>query len=336
LAYQPKFNNSSDFSGKIIHAQYWDSAIIHQNKSVVVIGSGATAYTLVPELAKQAKHVTMIQRSPTYVRSESDNPQWLQQIRSNYDSELTIHLAARNESITRQKNQYHICRERPVPMRRILINDVKKELAEDIDIKHFTPTYMPWDQRICTIVNNDFIKCVNTGKVTIETDTIESFTKTGIVLASGTEVQADIVIMATGFETRIIGDVVVRINNNTIDISQLKAYKGSMIEGLPNFGYVFGYASMSWTLKLELTLEYFSKVFDFMTEHNHTACVPIDDCRIQGDSGFIGLSSSFYLRNEAKFPRQGASKPWVNTNNFDDDRTMLLEEPVNDGILKFI
>lgn len=335
-SHHPYIRHYNKFKGKIVHTQYWDDTIDYADKNIAVIGSGATAYTLIPELAKTAKHVTMIQRSPTYVRSENGNPEWLQQIRKSETDELTIHTKAREQSIVLQQNQYHMCKERPVPMKRILINDVKKNLHSDIDIKHFTPNYMPWDQRICAIVDNDFLNKVNEGSVTIETDTINTITEDGIVLDSGKSIDADIIVMATGFETRMFGDVVIRVNGNYVDITKQKAYKGSMIESVPNFGYIFGYASMSWTLKLELALEYFSRVFDYMHENKHAVCVPVDDNNVEGTTGFIGLSANFYLRSEHRFPRQGQSLPWMNTNNLETDKKILTIDPINDGALKFL
>lgn len=220
-------------------------------------------------------------------------------------------------------------------MKRLLINDVKKQLNSNVDIKHFTPSYLPWDQRICKIVDNDFLQSVNTGTVSIETDTIDCFTENSIKLSSGKEIEADVIVMATGFKTRMMGDIKIRVNGIDKDYTKLKAYKGTMIEDLPNLGYIFGYASMSWTLKLELALQFFSRVFDYMNRHNHSVFIPIDEKHIEAGTGFIDLSANFYTRSEDKFPRQGVELPWQNTNNIVVDKDMLTVDPINDGVLKF-
>jgi cation diffusion facilitator CzcD-associated flavoprotein CzcO len=330
----PQFKNSPLFNGKILHTQYWQD-IDYKDKKVVVIGSGATAYTLVPELAKTTEHVTMIQRSPSYVRSEERDPNWLKDIRKELSDPQEIHDKVRLYSIHIQHNQFHTSRQRPEVMKRLLINDVKKQLNPDIDIKHFTPTYMPWDQRICKIIDNDFIQAVNSGSVTIETNGIESFTENTVVLSSGKEVEADIIVMATGFETRMMGDISIKVNDIDKDYTKLKAYKGTMIEDLPNLGYIFGYASMSWTLKLELALAFYSRVFDYMDKNNYSVCIPIDENNIESGTGFIDLNTNFYKRSEDKFPRQGVELPWQNTNNIVVDKTMLVEDPIDDGVLRF-
>jgi cation diffusion facilitator CzcD-associated flavoprotein CzcO len=220
-------------------------------------------------------------------------------------------------------------------MKRLLINDVKKQLNPNVDIKHFTPNYMPWDQRVCKIIDNDFIQTVNSGTVSIETATIESFTENTVVLSSGKEVEADIIVMATGFKTRMMGDISIKVDDTDKDYAKLKAYKGTMIEDLPNLGYIFGYASMSWTLKLELALSFYSRVFDYMDQNNYSVFTPVDDKNIESGTGFIDLNTNFYTRSEDKFPRQGVELPWQNTNNIVVDRTMLLEDPIDDGVLKF-
>jgi cation diffusion facilitator CzcD-associated flavoprotein CzcO len=331
----PFIKNHNSFKGKIIHTQYWDSDIDYTDKKIVVIGSGATAYTLVPELAKTAKHVTMIQRSPSYVRSEERNPEWLKDIRKELSDPQEIHDKVRLYSTHIQHNQFHNSRQRPEVMKRLLINDVKKQLDPTVDIKHFTPNYMPWDQRICKIIDNDFIQTVNSGTVSIETDTIESFTVNTVVLSSGKEVEADIIVMATGFKTRMMGDISIKVDDVDKDYTKLKAYKGTMIEDLPNLGYIFGYASMSWTLKLELALSFYSRVFDYMDKNNYSVFVPFDENTVESGTGFIDLSANFYTRSEDKFPRQGVELPWQNTNNIVVDKTMLLEDPIDDGVLKF-
>jgi cyclohexanone monooxygenase len=194
---------------------------------------------------------------------------------------------------------------------------------------------MPWDQRICKIIDNDFIQTVNSGTVSIETDTIESFTVNTVVLSSGKEVEADIIVMATGFKTRMMGDISIKVDDVDKDYTKLKAYKGTMIEDLPNLGYIFGYASMSWTLKLELALSFYSRVFDYMDKNNYSVFVPFDENTVESGTGFIDLSANFYTRSEDKFPRQGVELPWQNTNNIVVDKTMLLEDPIDDGVLKF-
>lgn len=335
MSHFPFIKNHNEFKGKVIHTQYWDSDLDYKDKKVIVIGSGATAYTLVPELAKSTKHVTMIQRSPSYVRNEPSEPDWLTDIRKEeLDSQVTYDKI-RLYSTHIQHTQFHTSKQRPEAMKRLLINDVKKQLNPEVDMKHFTPNYLPWDQRICKIVDNDFLATVNNGTVSIETDTIDYFTENSIKLSSGKEIEADIIVMATGFKTRMMGDIMIKVNDVVKDYTKLKAYKGTMIEDLPNLGYIFGYASMSWTLKLELALQFYSRVFDYMDQNNYSVFTPVDEKNIDSGTGFIDLSANFYTRSEDKFPRQGVELPWQNTNNIVIDRTMLLEDPINDGVIKF-
>lgn len=325
-SHTPSFKDSQKFKGKIVHTQYWNETDC-TDKNVVIIGSGATAYTLIPELTKSANHVTMIQRSPTYVRSEQREPDWLH--------ELDDRTKARDISIEQQQFYHRTCKERPAGMKRIILNDIKKRLNPDIDMKHFTPEYMPWDQRVCTTVDFDFLDCINNGTASIETDTIESFTETGVMLGSGKSIDADIIVYATGFETRIMGDVSFKVNNVDVDYTKQKVYKGVMLENIPNFGFIFGYASLAWTLKLDLALQYFTRLFNYMEEHKHSECVPIDKENIQGTTGFLDLKSNFYTRNEHMFPRISSDMPWTITNSYDKDKVILLEEEINDGVLHY-
>ena len=323
-SHHPFIKNRDKFLGKTVHTQYWNN-VDYANKNVVVIGSGATAYTLVPELTKAEKHVTVIQRSPTYVRSEQRQPDWLR--------DLDDRTKARDISIEQQQFYHRTCKDRPAGMKRIIINDVKKRLNSDIDIKHFTPNYMPWDQRVCTTVDYDFLDCINNGSASIETDTIESFTETGVLLASGKTIDADIIVYATGFETRIMGDVSIKVNDKYIDYRQQKVYKGVMIENIPNFGFIFGYASLAWTLKVDLALQYFVRLFNYMDNNVYHECMPYDANNIQGTTGFLDLQSNFYKRNEHMFPRVSDSMPWSINNNYNKDKVLLLEDELDDGML---
>ena len=321
-SYSPRFKNLDVFTGSIVHTQHWQD-IDYKDKNIAVIGSGATAYTLIPALVKQSKHVTMIQRSPSYIRLEDSEPTWLDRTQP------------REQSAQQQYQYYTVCKEHPAGMKRKILNEVKRRLDPAVDIKHFTPDYMPWDRRICTIVDNDFINAVNSGSVSVETDTIEEFTATGIQLVSGKLVSADIVVLATGFETRMMGNVVVKVNGIDTKIAERKNYKGVMLEDIPNFGFIFGYNGMSWTLKLDLALTYFDRVFEHMDKNNYTVFTPIDTEQIPGDTGFLDSKINFYLRNETQFPRQTSSLPWMNTNNYITDQAVLTHDAVDDGILQW-
>lgn len=322
-AHTPRFDNLDAFTGYLVHTQYWPKDINYQDKTVAVIGSGATAYTLIPELVKQAKHVTMIQRSPSYIRLEDSEPKWLDRTQ------------AREQSAQQQYQYYNVCKEHPAGMKRKILNEVKRRLDSSVDMKHFTPDYMPWDRRICTIVDDDFINAVNSGSVSVETDTITNFTATGIQLASGKLVEADIVVYATGFETRMMGNVDVTVNGVETKIAESKNYKGVMLEGIPNFGFIFGYNGMSWTLKLDLVLTYFDRVFEHMDNNNYKMFVPVDAQHVLGGPGFLDSKINFYLRNETQFPRQTSSLPWMNTNNYITDHTVLTQDSVDDGVLRW-
>lgn len=332
IAHTPVIENSHLFEGIITHTQFWED-IDYKDKKVVVIGSGATAFSIVPELAKNS-NVTMIQRSPTYLRTESSEPKWLSDIKQSSTSSMEVHTRAREHSKNFQYESVNRCISRPDAMKRILIKDVERKLNPKIDIKHFTPNYSPWAQRLCTIVDDDFIGAVNKG-VNIETDSIKHFTKNSVVLSSGKEISADIIVYATGFETQMNGAIKIIVDGSEKYFGEQLVYKSVMIEDLPNFGFIFGYTKMSWTLKLELALQYYIRVLKYMNDNDYTVCVPINECGIEKTSGFLDLDTNFYLRNEYMFPRISTSLPWTNTNDIVVDKTLLTEEDVNDGILRF-
>lgn len=328
-AHIPQFKDSQLFSGIIAHTQFWQD-IDYTNKNIVVIGSGATAFSIVPELAKTS-NVTMIQRSPTYMRNESSNPDWLQRIKETSTDSMDVHTKAREFSKNFQYESVTRCLDRPDAMKRILIKDVQRKLKNGTDISHFTPNYDPWQQRLCTVVDDDFIDAIN-GKVSIVTDNIERFTQTGVLLSSGTEIQADIIVYATGFETQMNGSMNVKVNGVEKKFGEQLTYKGVMLEDIPNFGFIFGYTKMSWTLKLELALEYYIRVLTELFD-NDVYCVPVNDINADKTNGFLDLQTNFYLRNENMFPRV-ASYPWVNQNDIIKDQVVLSED-INDGVLKF-
>jgi cation diffusion facilitator CzcD-associated flavoprotein CzcO len=330
-AHVPKFKDAELFEGEVLHTQFWKD-IDYNGKNVVVIGSGATAFSIVPELAKQSS-VTMIQRSPTYMRTESSEPTWLTDIKQSSDP-IDVHARAREYSKNFQYESVNRCVDRPQAMKRILIKDVQRKLNADIDIKHFTPNYSPWEQRLCTLIDDDFINAVNNG-VSIETDNIDRFTKNSIILSSGKEILADVIVYATGFETQMNGSMKIVVNSQEKKFGKQLVYKGVMIEGLPNFGFIFGYTKMSWTLKLDLALQYCVRVLNFMIENNYNSCTPVNKLNIVGTSGFLDLQTNFYLRNESMFPRV-ATLPWTNNNDIVADKITLLDNNVDDGILKFV
>lgn len=331
-AHVPKFKDSELFEGTIVHTQFWKD-IDYKNKNIVVIGSGATAFSVVPALAKDS-NVTMIQRSPTYMRTEASEPHWLSEIKQTSSDLMEIHTRARDYSKNFQYESVNRCINRPDAMKRILIKDVEKKLKPEISIKHFTPNYTPWEQRLCTLVDDDFIKSINDG-VSIETDSIERFTKNSVVLSSGKEIPADIIVYATGFETEMNGSMKIIVNGLEKKFGDQLVYKGVMVEDLPNFGFIFGYTKMSWTLKLELALEYYIRVLRYMGDNEYKVCVPVNDSVTEKLSGFLDLQTNFYLRNENMFPRVSKTMPWTNINDIVKDKSVLTTEDINDGVLRF-
>ena len=333
--FTPKFPGRERFTGQIVHPQQWTDAIEYAGKRVVVIGSGATAVTLVPELAKKAAHVVMLQRSPTYVMSLPAEDAVANALRKRLPA-----MAAYN--LTRWKNvllgmaMYEFSQRRPAPTKRFVLAQVQKALGADYDVrKHFTPTYGVWDQRLCLVPDNDLFDTIRSGRASVVTDSIETFTESGIRLRSGEELEADLVVTATGLVLKFAGGMKLSVDGRPVVPSELTNYKGAMFSEVPNFACTFGYTNASWTLKADLTSEYVVRLLRHMDAIGARRCTPrLTDPSVH-EEAFIGLASGYVQRAAALLPKQGSKRPWKLYQNYLLDFFMLRVGRVDDGTMEF-
>jgi monooxygenase len=333
--YTPNFPGRERFRGKVIHPQLWTNDIDYANKRVVVIGSGATAVTLVPELAKKAAHVTMLQRSPTYIVSVPARDKIADWFRAKLPSETAY-------SLTRWKNvlffmaMYNYCRKFPDKAKQFLVGQVKKTVGDSVDVKkHFTPSYYPWDQRMCLVPDGDLFDAVRNGTASVVTDHIETFTETGIKLKSGNELEADIIVTATGLQLKFLGGLTVHIDGKSVQPSDTMVYKGMMCSDVPNLAFAVGYTNASWTLKCDLTSEYVCRLLNYMDKHGYKYCVPRRRDPGLREEPLIDFSSGYVQRAIHLLPKQGSFAPWKLYQNYALDRMMLRRTKVNDKAMEF-
>jgi cation diffusion facilitator CzcD-associated flavoprotein CzcO len=332
--YTPEFPGTERFGGQIVHPQHWNADIDYADKRVVVIGSGATAVTLVPAMAEQAAHVTMLQRSPTYIVSLPGEDPIANFLRRVLPSKAAY-------AITRWKNVlvttafFQLSRRRPRFVKGLLLKAAAKSLPPGYDVKkHFKPTYNPWDQRVCLVPDGDLFEAISDGSASIETDTIDTFTEGGITLASGKELEADLVVTATGLNLLALGGMQLAVDGADVEIPQTVGYKGMMLSGVPNLAISIGYTNASWTLKCDLTCEYACRLLNHMDEHGYRQATP----RLAPDTPtmpFIDLKSGYVLRSLDKFPKQGVRAPWRLYQNYARDIVTLRYGAIEDGALEF-
>ncbi len=331
--YTPNFAGMNRFRGQIVHPQKWTENIDYTNKQVVVIGSGATAVTLVPAMAEQAAHVTMLQRSPTYIVSRPAKDSIANFLRAALPSKAAY-------TISRWKNVllgiffYKLARKRPSVMKKLIAKGVKKELGEDA-LKHFTPNYNPWDQRLCLVPDSDLFKSIKSGKAEIVTDHIENFTETGLKLKSGEHLDADIIVTATGLVLKLMAGLDLFVDGEKVEMSKTLAYKGMMFSGVPNAVSAFGYTNASWTLKCDLTAEYVCRLLKFMDKKNYKIAVPrLKDASIEAEP-VLDFNSGYVLRALDDLPRQGSKTPWRVHQNYVADLSAMRYGKLDDGTMEF-
>ncbi|MEJ1968216.1 MAG: NAD(P)/FAD-dependent oxidoreductase [Rhizomicrobium sp.] len=332
--HDPEFPGKAGFAGTIVHPQFWPETLDYAGKKVVVIGSGATAVTLVPEMAKTAGHVTMLQRSPTYVVSrpaEDATANWLR-------AKLPAKLAY---SLTRWRNVlfgmlfFRIARKNPEKTKQNLIGMVTKELGPDYDVAtHFTPRYNPWDQRLCLVPDSDLFRAIKSGAAAVVTDQIETFTPTGIALKSGKALDADIVVTATGLKLQLLSGLKVTVDGAARDLSKAMSYKGMMYSDVPNLASAFGYTNASWTLKCDLTCEYVCRLINYMDRRGTPIAMPKADPAV-AELPWLDFSSGYVQRALDVLPKQGATKPWRLYQNYALDMITLRFGKVDDGTMRF-
>ena len=334
--YQPDFAGMADFRGPLIHPQHWPEGLDTTDKRVVVIGSGATAFTLVPALARTAAHVTMLQRSPTYVASLPAKSPMAAFFRKVLPAGPAGTAAKWAHALMTQAF-YTLCRRFPRAAKRMLRKGLEAQLPDGYDIDtHFTPRYNPWDQRFCAVPDGDLFKAISTGQASVVTDTIDHFSPDGIVLTSGRQLAADIVVSATGLELLFLGGIVLRVDGVTVEPATRLTYKGMMIEGVPNLAIALGYTNASWTLKCDLTCQYVCRLLNFMRAHGQSECVPRNDDPGLAEGGpLLGLTSGYIQRSAHLLPQQGSRPPWrVHQSYLRDYRALRMSE-VEDGVMEF-
>ena len=333
--YTPDFDGINEFNGKIMHPQKWDSSIDYSNKEVIVIGSGATAVTLVPEMAKDAKHVTMLQRSPTYVVSAPQQDPLAIFLQKYLPSKLSYFIV-RWKNILRQQWYFRLCKKNPKRVKDFIINQVRKSLGHDYDVdKHFTPNYNPWDQRMCLVPNGDLFKSIRKKQTSVVTDTIDKFTATGIKLESGKTLAADLIVTATGLNLEICSNINLKVDGKDINLPDTVTYKGMMFSGVPNLVSTFGYTNASWTLGADLTSEYVCRLLNYMKKSSIKKCCPEANSKIENNDDWLNLTSGYIKRSKDIFPKQGKRSPWTNNQNFLKDIFQIRYGKINDGEIKF-
>lgn len=307
--YSPRFAGSEDFVGPIIHPQHWPEDLDYDAKNIVVIGSGATAVTLVPALADSgAKHVTMLQRSPTYIVSQPDRDGIAEKL-NRWLPETMAYTAVRWKNVLRQAAVYSACQKWPRRMRKMFLSLIQRQLPEGYDVrKHFGPHYNPWDQRLCLVPNGDLFRAIRHGKVEVVTDTIERFTATGIRLNSGRELPADIIITATGLNLQLFGGATATIDGQQVDITTTMAYKGMMLSGIPNMAYTV--TNASWTLKADLVSEFVCRLLNYMDDNGFDTVVVERPGSDVEERPFMEFTPGYVLRSLDELPKQGSRTPW--------------------------
>jgi len=336
--YTPDFAGRDRFAGEIVHPQKWPAALDYAGKRVVVIGSGATAMTLVPSLAREAAHVTMLQRSPTYVVSSPDVDVINVKLRKYLPKRLAYRLT-RKKNIWLSQFFYNKARSNPDGIKKRLLNEVRKALGPDFDVdKHFTPSYNPWDQRICLVPNGDLFEAIKTGSASVVTDHIDTITETGVLLESGEHLDADIIITATGLQLVTLGETDFMVDGEAVDFSQTWTYKGLAYSDVPNLVSFFGYINASWTLRVDITADVVCRLLDHMDSTRTSQCTPrLRHCDLDMKPRPMvdNFSSGYMQRMLPQLPRQGDRAPWINPQLYAVDQKMLGKQPVDDGVMQF-
>jgi cation diffusion facilitator CzcD-associated flavoprotein CzcO len=333
--YSPEFPGIDSFGGQVIHPQHWPEDLDYAGKRVVVIGSGATAVTLVPAMAETAGHVTMLQRSPTYVVSVPGEDPIANFLRRFLPLKASYAIT-RWKNVLLQMAVFRLSRRRPNFVRKLIKKGTIRALPPGYDVdRHFNPKYDPWDQRMCAIPDGDLFNAISDGSAEIVTDRIVTFTEKGIELESGDELEADIAITATGLNLLFLGGIEVSLDGELADLAAQMTYKGMMLSEIPNLAFTLGYSNASWTLKADLTSEYVCRLLNHMDEHDYTQCVPRARGLAPSDDPIVELSSGYVLRAIDKLPKQGPGDPWTLKMNYAKDLRALRHGALTDSAMEF-
>ena len=333
--YEPAFPGVERFRGRLVHPQHWPEDLDYAGKKVVVIGSGATAVTLVPAMSHTAAHVTMLQRSPTYVMTLPQHDPLANMIRRVLPQRAALRLV-RWKNILISLGIYQLSQRAPNRMRRMLRNGAAKVLPQGYEVdKHFNPRYRPWDQRLCLVPDSDLFKSISAGRASVVTHEIETFTERGVRLKSGEELEADIIVSATGLQMLALGAVQLTIDGLPVNPARHFIYKGTMLSNVPNFAFCIGYTNASWTLRADLASNYICRVLNHMDRHGYRTCKPACDPSALEARPLLNLNSGYVKRASADLPKQAATAPWLIRQNYLRDMLTMKISRLEDGILQF-
>ncbi|UJR85159.1 flavin-containing monooxygenase [Sandaracinus amylolyticus] len=333
--YRPRFEGEERFEGRIVHPQHWPEDLDHAGKRVVVIGSGATAVTLVPAMAETARQVTMLQRTPTYILPVPSKDRLANALRKYLPAE-TAYEITRRKNIGTQRLIYGFCRRFPKAARRWLRAINTRMLPEGFPVdQHFDPPYEPWDQRLCAVPDGDLFRAIRAGTASVVTDRIETFTERGIRLASGEELEADIIVTATGLNLQTCGGIALVVDGAPVRFAEKVAYRGMMLDGVPNFSFAIGYTNSSWTLKIGLLCEHFCRLLAHMDRNGHAICVAERADPDMKTRPLLDFGAGYVKRSLHELPRQGEAYPWLMSMDYVEDTKLLREGSVEDRHLRF-
>jgi len=336
--YLPDFPGAEHFRGTLVHPQQWPEDLDYAGKRVVVVGSGATAMTIVPAMAATAGHVTMLQRSPTYVVARPDHDHINDKLRR-FLPEKLAYAITRKKNVILSQYFYNRTRRNPEKIKALLLGGVRHALGPDYDVdKHFTPTYNPWDQRMCLLPNGDLFRAIREGRASVVTDTIDTFTETGIRLTSGDELEADVIVTATGLNLVTLGEIDFTVDGEHVDFSQTFTYKGMGYSDVPNLISTFGYINASWTLRADLTSVYVCRLLRHMKSAGAVMATPrlrAGDRSMHQKAWIEDFSAGYMQRVMHLMPKQGDRKPWVNTQRYRRDKWLIGHGPIADGVMEF-
>ncbi|MHB1987396.1 MAG: flavin-containing monooxygenase [Acidimicrobiales bacterium] len=333
--YTPVFEGTERYRGQIVHPQHWPADLDYTDKQVIVIGSGATAVTLVPAMAERARHVTMLQRSPSYIASLPAHDPLADVLRRRLPARVAYPII-RWKNVLLATATFQVSRHAPGIMKALIRKGVENRLPEGYDVdKHFTPRYEPWDQRLCLVPDGDLFEAISKGSVTVVTDRIATFTERGVLLESGQELEAELIVTATGLNMQVMGGMKLSVDGREVDVSQTVGYKGIMFSGLPNLAATMGYTNASWTLKADLAAGYVCRLLNYMDDHGFEACTPSRPDPCLPTVPFVDLSAGYVLRSVDALPRQGQRAPWRLHQNYPRDLVLLKYGSIEDQAMTF-
>ena len=332
--HDPQFADRDDFTGQIVHPQFWPEDLDYAGKNVIVIGSGATAVTVVPAMSETAGHVTMLQRSPSYVASVPGENKFALALRKILPAKAA-YLIARWRNVLLQLFTFNLARKRPKMVRKRLLDLVREELGPDFDMTHFSPRYNPWDERLCAVPDSDLFHSIKSGKASVVTDHIDRFTAEGILLKSGKHLDADIIVTATGLKLQTGGSAEFDVDGEPVNFADTVNYKGVMFSGVPNLGMTMGYTNSSWTLKADLTSEYLCRLINLMDKKGYDSATPTLPAEGIELEPLLDFTSGYVQRAISQLPKQGDRKPWRLNQNYPKDIINLRHRAIEDGALVF-